>query len=825
MKIFSLTISFIGLLVLSGWAQPLSTKGTDQGEGLDNGKGIVLGQVIDQETSIPLDFATISLLAVADSAIVTGGITDEQGKFAVEAPYGTYIVKIEYISYLPVTLPPVTLKQGNRKIDLGVISISPSAEILAEVEVVGEKSEMQFGLDKRIFNVGKDLSNKGGSAEDILDNIPSVSVDVDGNVSLRGSENVRILVDGKPSGLIGVGDTDGLKSLPASMIQQVEVITNASARYDAEGTAGIINLVLKKDRKQGVNGSVDLTVGDPRNYGAALNMNVRKNAVNFFLNYGLRDRKRPGGGFNNQEFFGDVSIPFTEQTRSHTRGGVSHSFRGGLDLFLTDNDIVTGAIVYRIGDDYSDALTRFRDFNSSHELFEITDRIQDEIEDETNLEYELNYEHKFAEKGRKLTASMKYRDNSETESADYIENYFDANEIALDLARQQQRSVNDEGASNTLFQIDYVHPYGKESKLELGGKISLRDIDNNYLVEELSESQVWENLVNLSNHFLYAEDIYAVYGIYGNKIDQWSYQVGLRAEHSNVITELQETNEVNDRSYTNLFPSAHLTYQINEGNALQWSYSRRITRPRFWYLNPFFTFADDRNLFGGNPNLDPEFTSSYEFGYLKYWDNVTFGSSLYYRKTTGVIDRIVRLIGDGITRRQPENLSTRNSVGIELTTTADVNKWWRVDGSVNIFSSRTEGEVDGKTLEAESFSWRNRVTSKMKFWKDAEFQLRFDYRAPRNTTQGKRKSSYALDFGLSKDLMKRNATLTLSVRDLLDTRRWRSETFTDDFFMESEYSRHPRSFTVSFNYRLNQKKRRARQGRGDFEGGGEEGAF
>ncbi|MDH3243945.1 MAG: TonB-dependent receptor, partial [Saprospiraceae bacterium] len=275
MKIHFL-ISIILFTVISAWSQPYARQDSDAAPEVDNGKGIVMGQVIDGETNIPLDFATISILRLEDSSIVTGGISDEQGKFAVEVAYGQYLVKVEFISYGSVTLPAITLEKGNRKVDLGTIAISPAAEILDQVTVVAEKSEMQFGLDKRIFNVGKDLSNKGGSAEDILDNIPSVSVDVDGNVSLRGSENVRILVDGKPSGLIGIGDSGGLKSLPANMIEQVEVITNASARYDAEGTAGIINLVLKKDRQQGINGSVDVSAGSPRNLGAALNMNVRR---------------------------------------------------------------------------------------------------------------------------------------------------------------------------------------------------------------------------------------------------------------------------------------------------------------------------------------------------------------------------------------------------------------------------------------------------------------------------------------------------------------------------------------------------------------------
>ena len=331
--------------------------------------------------------------------------------------------------------------------------------------MVAEKSEMQFDLDKRTFNIGKDLSNRGGSAEEILDAIPSINVDVEGNVSLRGSENVRILVDGKPSGLIGIGDTDGLKSLPAGMIEKVEIVTNASARYEASGTSGIINIVLKKDRKKGINGSVDLSGGYPLNYGAGLNLNVRRKAINYFLNYGFRNRTGPGQGYVNQDFFNPLSpIARSEQTNERERGGISHSFRGGLDLFLTENDIITGSILYRLGDDYSDAMTIFRDFSSEGNLLDISERVQDETEDETNFEYELRYERKFPQKGRKLTAFVQYQNSEETERADYIENAFNANGDPLEAPPLQQRSINSEGNGTFLIQADYVHPLPRRGK-------------------------------------------------------------------------------------------------------------------------------------------------------------------------------------------------------------------------------------------------------------------------------------------------------------------------------------------------------------------------
>lgn len=791
-------------------------------EDLRSGK--IVGHVVDQDTEKPLDFATISVLTKPDSTVVTGGISELDGQFEIEVPFGSYIIKVEFISYQAIFIDDVTVDKEHQIVDLGKIGISPSAQLLQEVNVIAEKSEVQFDLDKRTFNIGKDLANKGGSAEEILDNIPSVSVDIEGNVSLRGSENVQILIDGKPSGLIGLGDAGGLKSLPANMIEKVELVTNASARYDAEGTSGIINIVLKKDQKNGVNGSVDVSAGIPESYGLGVTLNVRKKVINYFLNYGLRQRTGPRRGFTFQEFYDENSpIPYTEQFHNSSRGGLSNSFRGGMDFYLTEKDVLTGAFTYRIGDDYSDALIQFYDFNTVRQLMNISERTQDETEVEDNLEYELNYERKFDREGQKFIAQFQYRNNAETESADYLETPFDANYFRTEEPILAQRSNNRESHGNILMQADYVHPYSKDKKVEMGVKATFGNIGNKYLVEELRENN-WTNLVALSNNFNYQEDILAAYFIFANKIGKWSYQGGLRAEQSRVITELLETDELNDRSYGNLFPSAHLNYEIDKGNALQWSYSRRISRPRFWSLNPFFSFSNARSIRGGNPNLDPEFTDSYEMGYLKYWSTVTLGSSLYYRHTTGVIERIARVDGEGITRIQPENLSTQNAYGVEVTTSADFNKWWRLDFSANLYSETTRGQIGDLILENSAFTYNNRLNSKMKFWKDAEFQLRFDYRAPQNTTQGRRKSMSGLDIGLSKDVMNRKGTITFSMRDILNTRKWRNETFGDNFYMESEFQRQPRQTTLSFNYRINQNQRQ-RPDRGGDNGGGDGGDF
>lgn len=787
-------------------------------------KGIIKGQVVDATTKTPLEFATISIFSYKDSSLVNGGITDEKGQFALETGYGHFWVMIEFLAYKPRLFENILLDRDNPVANLGLIALEPDATTLAEVEVVAEKSQMQLALDKKVFNVGKDLANAGGTAQDILDNVPSVTVDIEGNVSLRGSGNVRILIDGKPSGLIGISNTNGLRAIPASMIDRVEVITNPSARYEAEGMAGIINIVLKKQNRQGFNGSFDLTGGLPEVYGGAANLNLRKDRFNFFLNYGLNNRRNEGGGHQYTEFFSNDTTYLTKLTRNNDRGGLSHNLRLGAEYFFSPKSTLTSAFSLRRSDEDNFARLTYRDF-----LFNLdnptgsTIRTDDEHEDDHNLEYNLNYRKSFAQEGRELNVDLRYEESKETESSNFLEKYFLADGSAAGVADLVQRSKNTEGQSEWRFTADYVHPLGQEGKFESGLFSSLREIRNDYLVEEYGDLG-WENLANLSNNFLYDEDILAAYAILGNKSGKWSYQAGLRMEHSIVKTELLQTNEVNDRSYTDFFPSAHITYELPNDNAVQVSYSRRIRRPRFWDLNPFFTFSDSRNQWSGNPNLDPEYTNSYEIGHIKYWTNASLTSSIYYRHTTDVIERIRRFDSEGNSYTRPENLSTRNDYGLEFTWSYDPLKTWRLNGNFNFFRSITDGQLEDQNFDADTYSWFMRFSSRVTLWKKLDVQTSFNYRAPRTTTQGKDKAMYHADLGMSMDILKNKGTLTLSARDLFNTRKRRYINEGDNFYTEGDFQWRSRVVTLTFNYRINQNKQRQRNGRGEngeFDGGGD----
>jgi outer membrane receptor protein involved in Fe transport len=727
------------------------------------------------------------------------------------------------------------MERGKRIYDLGTITLSSGGVALDEVEITAVKSTNQFALDKRVFNVGTDLATRGGTAQDILDNVPSVNVDVEGNVTLRGSSGVRILVNGQLSGLVGIGDANGLRNIPSELIEKVEVITNPSARYEAEGSAGIINIVLKKDRRGGFNGSFDFITGDPYKLGVGVNTNYRSGPLNFFLNYSIRDNTSFGRNDRYQENY------FADQTRASfidrdfERTGLSQTFRAGLGYTLAENTILTFSGLYRNGNDNNENITSYADYylpagtrlidQSTLTGADIILRPELETEDESNSEFSINLDKTMGD-GHTLRAGLQYRSQNEIEASDLREFLADANQNPLSDPYLFQRTNNDEGESSFIFNLDYVKPVGEKGSMELGLRSTVRAVNNDYLVEEQNDAGVFESLPQFSNVFFYDENVHAAYGQYGNEVGNVSYQLGLRGEYSNVVTELQGTNEVNDRNYANLFPSLFFNYSFSEGSGMQLSYSRRIRRPRFWYLNPFFGFSDPRNFFGGNPNLDPEFSNNYELGYLKYWEKASLTSSIYYRHTYDVIERIQLedANDESILITRPENIGTEDNYGFEFVGNLRPAKWWRMDGNLNLFRSITEGSLGDVVLNADTYTWSGRASTRFTFWNDSDLQIRYNYRAGRQTTQGNRDGVGTTDIAFSKDFLNKNLTLTINVRDLFNARKYIFETITDNFYSSGFYQRRVRDISINFNYRLNMKKQKERNrgdrgGGDDFEGG------
>ncbi len=784
--------------------------------------GKVTGRIVDADGGSPLEFATVSIYT-SDSVLVTGAITNGDGTFSIDVKSGDYYAVIQFISYNDHNVDGISVNVKERVYDIGTVSLESKNTALDEVTVVGEKSEMVLSLDKKIFNVGKDLSNTGKSALDILDNIPSVTVDLDGNVSLRGSESIQILVDGKPSGLVTAGNTEALRSLQGSMIERVEVITNPSARYEAEGMAGIINIVLKKDQQKGVNGSFEGTIGYPQEYSFGANVNFRREKINYFLNYNIRYHERPGSGSSSQYFTLSDTSYITERENDRLRTGITNRLRGGADLYLNPNNILTLSFLVSYEDQLNTTNVWYSDYTSNRDLLLQTHRIDTEKEDEKNFEFALNYDKQFSNKDHKLTAVVQYLEDTETEDSDIGETIAEASGEIIESDDIVQKVLNVESEKNFLVQADYVNPFGNDGKFEAGYRSEFRTITNPYTVEEKDENGNWTQLPEFTNDFDYTENVYAMYTQAGEKFGAFSLQLGLRAEYSDVRTYLHETDERNNRTYLDLFPTVHTTFEFNKLHAIQLSYSRRINRPHFWLLNPFYSFSDPRNIRTGNPNLDPEYTHSGEAGYLFRKEGYDFYSGIYYRYTTGVIERVNQIDDStGITFVIPFNLAQRQSYGLELNATARPAKWLTLSANANFYRSITEGEFDGESLNSDDYSWDLRGNARLRLPKNTDFQTIFFYRAPQQTTQGRRQSMYMLNMALSKDILKGKGTLTFNVRDVLNSRKWRFILDQPQLYSTNEFQWSERTYTLTFIYRLNQKKQMGRQGGsggGDFDGG------
>ncbi len=782
----------------------------------------VSGLVIEKSSNTPLEFATIILKPI-NSDQVFGGLTNEKGKFKVSVPQGTYNISIEFISFKTINFPN---KIVNNDLDLGRIIIEEDAQALDEVEIIAEKSTVEIKLDKKIYNVGKDMTVKGGTASDVLDNVPSVTVDTEGAVSLRGNENVRILINGKPSGLVGLNDTEALRQFPAESIKKVEVITSPSARYDAEGTAGIINIILRRGEAQGFNGSVTLNGGIPEFYGGSTSLNYRLEKVNFFTNIGYSHREAPGNAqFKTIYFSPTASNPFVNEDREYQRVRNNLNVNFGFEYFISDKTSFVTSILYRDGNNGSVSTNITDAFDANMVLDYTSLRIEDEDEDDKVYQYSFNFTHDFNEEGHKLTADFQYESNSELEES-LITN---EETYPLPIDNLSESVISDEDQKKILLQADYVLPIGENQQFEAGYRSNINDLTTDYRL--YNENVDGDFILNpkVSNIFVYDENIHALYSQYGNKFGKFSALLGLRMEVTDIDIEIKDENLDAKKNYTNFFPTANLAYELNESENFTLGYNRRISRPRSRFINPFPSQSSKSNIFQGNPDLDPSISDGLDLGYFKRWAKVTFNTSIYYNYATDVFQFISEDTGEitdegiPIIRRTPINLATEQRIGYEFSVNYTPIRKWRFNASFNLYNSKRDGEYNGVDYGAKNTSWFTRFSSKIVLPAEIDWQTTMMYRGPSEDAQNKRDGMFMMNMALSKDILKGNGTISFNVDDLFNSRKREMETLTDDFAQESAFQWRERQFRVSFAYRFNQKKKRERPRNGGFDGGGDEG--
>ena len=789
------------------------------------------GKIVDAKTNEPLEYATIVLKDVKTKQL-SGGITDENGNFNIKAQTGTFDISFEYISFKTETIKN---KLIDKSIKFGVIKLTEDSKRLDEIVIVAEKTTVDIRLDKKIYNIGKDLSVRGGSASDVLGNVPSVQVDVEGAISLRGSGNVTILIDGRPSALVGINGAEALRQIPAEAIEKVEVITSPSARYDAEGTAGIINIILRKNKLIGFNGSLQFNAGSPENYGAAFNANLRKEKWNFFTNTGWRYRASPGNSFTDTQFFSSTAQNARViEERNFGRLGRSIFTSFGTEYYINDRSSIIGNIVFNKGNDDDINTNTIDRFNSSGNLNEATSRTENENEDEKRVQYTLDYVNNFDGNGKKLTINAQYS----TELEDVINNIteFDTqvnqlNDLELVLENQDEK--------RGLLQVDYVLPVGENIQYEAGYRGNYRDIFNSFYLAERQDFINDGPLIpdtGLNNTFKYEEIVNAAYFQYGQEFGKMSLLAGLRYEHTSIKIEQEITTTDNSKSYGKLFPTINLGLEIKEGESITLGYNRRIRRPRGRFLNPFPSRSSESNIFSGNIDINPVISDAFDLGYLKRWGKLTLSTSLYYNISTDNWEFIQQDTGeltdngDPIIKRFPVNLSTQERLGFEFTLSYRPFKIWSINSDFNLYRVTTDGDyVDPTTLVSQNFDFENtafslRLNQKLTLPGKTDVQINANYRGANRNAQSTRDGVFSMNIAASKDLFKEKASLSLNISDVFNSRKRQQTTSVAGVFEQySEFQWRQRQISLNFVYRFNQKKKKGRQGGGgeDFDGGGE----
>lgn len=785
----------------------------------------VTGKVFEKVTKQPLEYATISIMAPNDTKVIAGGITNPKGEFEVAVAPGTYDIKVEFISFKSTEIKQKSIQDDT---NLGVVNLSEDAAQLNEVVVRAEKSTVEIKLDKKVYNVGQDMMVKGGTVSDVLDNVPSVSVDSEGNISLRGSDNIRILIDGRPSQAINVAEA--LRQLPADAIEKVEVITNPSARYDAEGGSGIINIILKKGKNQGFNGTFIASTGLPETYGLSANVNYKTEKLNYFTTAGYNYRTNEGGGLTNTSYYNADGSPkgYLDEDRDTKRIRNGFNARGGVEWTITPTTFWTNAINYQKNTGEDKDLINYNNFDAARAFTGSTYRLNNTDTGSENVEFTSNLIKNFNDKGHKLTADLSVSRN--TDNSDGI----------ITASPNFNTTLNDQVQKQVLLQADYVLPLGKGSQFEAGYKGSFGDLNNEYYVTD-------ENYVkdpNKSNTLEYKENINALYTQYGLKVNKFSYLFGLRWEDTNIQVNLLDNSQFNTKKYNNLFPSAFISYEISDQSNLTASYSKRLTRPRGRFMNPALNYSSNINIFQGNPDLDPSLTDKYDVGYIKRWEKVTFSTSAYFENTKDVFSFVRTPNGDNVDGipvilSRPINLGREQKYGFEFTFNYTPFKWWRLNSNFNLYNVKTTGEntytdTQGnlvvQNLDNQANTWFARINSKVTLPYKIDWQLNGTYNGEQKTAQGKNLDQFSMNTALSKDILKDKATIAFNISDIFNSRIMRSYTYLqNDTTLESQksYSEmqfRKRQFNLSFTYRFNKpKSERDKNAQPKNDGGGEGG--
>lgn len=785
--------------------------------------GTIKGIVKDKDLKIAVEYATVSVFQMSDSSLINGTITNAKGEFELKKlKPGKYYVEVSFIGYNKKTIRNIPITRNHKTADLKKIFLSQASEALGEVMVSAERLPVQYQIDKKVIPVSRQLTTASGNAVDVLESVPSINVDIEGNVSLRGSSSFTVLVDGRPSILEAA---DILTQMPASVIDNIEIITNPSAKYDPEGSSGIVNIITKKGKLKGTSGVVNLNLGNYSNYGADFLVNMRKDKFNFHIGMDYSNRNFSGDRESENRTTSGNKTTYVFSEGESDRERLGYGFRTGFDYQINDKNLITLGLRYGgremdMGSDldYEDYFTLDGGTPSDKEYYKSFDNWNREME---FYNANFSYLRKFKGKGHQLLSQLNYsyRDGDEKSKTERTQG---------DNIVDGKKGTEKGPGSHVDIRADYTLPLGGKRKFEAGYQAKLRQSEDITTQSDYMDGNGYVLQPEYGHEVDYKKNVHGAYALYADQVGKFGYQIGLRSEYTDREIKFKGETESFTINRWDFFPTIHTQIDLKEGNQLMASYTRRIQRPRGWNLEPFITWSDAYNVRKGNPNLKPEYIDSYELGYQKRIGEHSLSFETYYRVTHNVMERIRSVYQENVMLSTTENVGTDYSLGLETMFNLSFAKWFKNDLIGNMYHYKEEGDYTTYDSEnfpttedfsTESFNWSLRNNSTFMFNKTTRFQVNVMYHSATKKAQGERKGFITANLGLKKEFMQRKLSATLQLRNILNTAKHENISEGNGFYNYSKFDMQWPSIKLNLSYKINnyKKKRGARGNNGDME--------
>ncbi|MFC2124199.1 TonB-dependent receptor domain-containing protein [Bacteroidota bacterium] len=780
-----------------------------QGQNQSSVTGQVSGTLVDSLQN-PIQFASTAIYETDSYSPITGVITDEKGKFLMRnIPVGDYTLEISYVGFRKIRIKNIDLSAENRDIKLGDITLLPSSEMLEGVVVSAERPNVDYQIDRKVVSVSQDIVAKGGSVVEALESVPSVKTDINGDVTVRGSANFMVLVDGKPSVLTG---SNALQQIPANTVENIEIITNPSARFDPDGDAGIINVIMKKRFADGISTVVNASTGTPNQYGfdVSTNYTTEKGTLTAAIDYRKKDINMDGDMY--RETYYEDTTEYQSSFLSGIRARENLNFKLGynLNLDLKNSLSVQGMIGQRKNNNSTLTNTAFSYFPESNSLYQQSDN--NSINEGTQYNLSSTFTRNFDMDGHKLDIGATFMGSVGESVTDLVE-YEAGDTWQMITPIFTQLNLDDSDYKQFRFNSDYVKPFGNNGKLELGYQARLENTDSHYEYSIIKGMGIESEEETTINDLTITRNIQSAYAVYSNTLGYFGYQIGLRPEYTGRNVEELTDAETFTIDRIDLFPSAHLNYKFFSGEQIHASYSRRVNRPQSRQINPFPMYLDSRNIKVGNPLLEPEYIDSYELNFIKQFGMSFVSAEAFYRKTNNVITPVQSINEDGILESTYDNLDTDHSYGLEATVNLQLFEWWRFTASSSIYQYTIEGDVSGEYVDNSSLSWNARLMSMFTLPMDMKLQLNSIYNSDRASAQGSRSGFMMTNFAIRKDFMNDKLGLTFQAHDIFRQMNFSNVSESEFFYSSSERRPETPMFSINLSLKLNNyKKSKSRYG-------------